>query len=87
MLTGSSICRPHQDKGDPRTTPVVRAEIARSTEPSGTVAKRYGVSAETVRRWRARGAADCLDRSARPHHLPWRATEEERAIVCTKHAS
>ena len=65
-----------------RTTPATRAEIARSTEPSGTVAQRYGVSAETVRKWRKRGAADCLDRSARPHQLPWKATEEERAIVC-----
>ena len=27
-----------------RTTPAVRAEIARSTEPSGELAKRYGVS-------------------------------------------
>ena len=34
-----------------RTTPVVRAEIARSTEASGTVARRYGISAETVRKW------------------------------------
>ena len=25
---------------------------------------------------------DCLDRSARPHQLPRKATEEERAIVC-----
>ncbi len=66
-----------------RTTPATRAEIARSTEPSGTVAKRYGISAETVRKWRGRGANDCLDRSARPHQLPWKATEEERAIVCT----
>ena len=33
-----------------RTTPATRTEIARSTEPSGTVAKRYGVSAETVRK-------------------------------------
>jgi transposase InsO family protein len=66
-----------------RTTPATRAEIARSTEPSGTVAQRYGVSAETVRKWRKRGAADCLDRSARPHNLPWKATEEERVIVCT----
>ncbi len=65
-----------------RTTPATRGEIARSTEPSGTVAKRYGISAETVRKWRKRGAADCLDRSARPHQLPWKATEEERAIVC-----
>jgi transposase InsO family protein len=65
-----------------RTTPATRAEIARSTEPSGTVAKRYGISAETVRKRRKRGDADCRDHSARPHRLPWKATEEERAIVC-----
>ena len=66
-----------------RTTPATRAEIARSSEPGGTVAQRYGISAETVRKWRKRGASDCLDRSARPQRLPWKATEEERAIVCT----
>lgn len=65
-----------------RTTPVTRTEIARSSEPSGTLAKRYGVSTETIRKWRKRGVADCQDHSARPHHLPWRATEEERAVVC-----
>ena len=65
-----------------RTTPATRAEIARSSEPSGILARRYGVSAETIRKWRKRGAADCLDRSARPHRLPWKASEEERAIVC-----
>src|SRR3954454_20123675 len=65
-----------------RTTPAVRAEIARSPEPSGVLAKRYGVSAETIRKWRRRGPDDCRDRSARPHTLPWKASEEERAIVC-----
>ena len=65
-----------------RTTPATRAEIARSTEPSSALVRRYGVSAETVRKWRKRGAANCLDRSACPHHLPWKATEEERAVVC-----
>jgi transposase InsO family protein len=65
-----------------RTTPTVRAEIARSSEPTGILAGRYGVSTETVRKWRKRGAADCLDRSARPHELPWKASEEERAVVC-----
>ena len=65
-----------------RTTPAVRAEIARSGEPSGALAKRHGVSAETVRKWRKRGPEDCLDRSARPHRLPWKATDEERAVVC-----
>ena len=65
-----------------RTTPAVRAEIARSTEPSGDLAKRYGVSTETIRKWRKRGAEDCRDHSSRPTHLRWRATDEERAIVC-----
>jgi transposase InsO family protein len=65
-----------------RTTPAVRAEIARSREPTGVLARRYGVSTETIRKWRKRGPEDCRDHSARPRTLPWRATEEERAIVC-----
>ena len=65
-----------------RTTPAVRAEIARSTEPTGVLARRYGVSTETIRTWRKRGPGDCQDHSSRPHKLPWKATEEERAIVC-----
>jgi transposase InsO family protein len=65
-----------------RTTPATRVEIARSGEPTGTLAKRYGVSTETIRKWRQRGAEDCLDHSARPHQLSWKATEEERAVVC-----
>ena len=65
-----------------RTTPAVRAEIARSREPTSVLAQRYGVSPETIRKWRKRGADACQDRSSRPHTLPWKATEEERAIVC-----
>ena len=65
-----------------RTTPAVRAEIARSPASSGVLAKRYGVSTETIRKWRKRGPDACQDRSARPHKLPWRASDEERAIVC-----
>jgi transposase-like protein len=38
-----------------RTTPAVRAEIAGSLEPSGVLANRYGVSTETIRKWRKRG--------------------------------
>lgn len=30
-----------------RTTPALRADIARSSEPAGVVAKRYGISDET----------------------------------------
>ena len=65
-----------------RTTPAVRAEIARSGERSGVLAERYGVSTETIRKWRRRGPAECKDRSSRPHKLPWKASEEERAVVC-----
>ena len=64
-----------------RTTPAVRAEIARSPESSGVLAKRYGVSTETIRKWRKRGPDACQDRSARPHKLAWRASDEERAIA------
>ena len=65
-----------------RTTPVSRAAIARSHERTSVLAQRYGVSTETIRKWRKRGASDCLDRSAKPHRLPWKTTEEERAVVC-----
>src|SRR5215217_3894907 len=65
-----------------RTTPAVRAEIARSGEPTGELARRFGVSTGTVRKWRKRGVAECRDRSSRPHRLPWKASEEERAVVC-----
>ena len=65
-----------------RTTPAVRALIACSAESTGILAKRYGVSTETIRKWRKRGAEDVQDHSSRPQTLRWRATEEERAIVC-----
>ena len=65
-----------------RTTPAVRAELARSTEPTDVLAARYRVSAETVRKWRRRGPSDCADHSSRPQRLPWKATDAERAIVC-----
>jgi transposase len=65
-----------------RTTPAVGQEIARSSEPTGVLAQRFSVSTETIRKWRKRGAKDCQDHSSRPHKLPWKATDEERAIVC-----
>ncbi|HET6466770.1 MAG TPA: IS481 family transposase [Geminicoccaceae bacterium] len=65
-----------------RTTPAVRAEIARSAERTGALAERYGVSTEPIRKWRQRGVNDCRDRSSRPRRLPWKASEEERAVVC-----
>ena len=65
-----------------RTTPATHVEIARFKEPSSTVVRRYGINAKTVRKWRKRDATDYLDNSAHPHRVPWRATDEERAIVC-----
>jgi hypothetical protein len=44
-----------------RTTPVTRAEIACSHERTGVLTQRYDVSTETIRKWRKRGASDCLD--------------------------
>ena len=55
-----------------RTTPAVRAEIARSSEPTGVLAQRYGVSTETIRKWRKRGPDACQDRSAGPTSCPGR---------------
>jgi transposase-like protein len=52
-----------------RTTHATRVEIARSTEPNSILAKRYGISAGTVRKWRKRGVADCLDHSSLPRRL------------------
>src|SRR4030095_5142066 len=72
----------HAVHANARTTPAVRAEIARSREPTGILAQRYSVSTETIRKWRKRGPAGWQDRSSRPHQLPWKASEEERAIVC-----
>ena len=65
-----------------RTTPVTRAEIARSQDATGLLAQRYCVSTETIRKWRKRGAEDCLDHAAKPYRLAWNATEQKRAIVC-----
>ena len=69
-----------------RTTPAVRQEIARSREPTGVLAQRFSASTETIRIWRKRGPEACQDRSARPHKLPWKASEEERALVCALRA-
>ena len=57
------------------------AEIAQSSERSRVLAKRYGVSTETIRKWRQRGPDACQDRSARPYKLPRRASDEECAAA------
>jgi hypothetical protein len=66
---------------DARTTPAVRAEIAGSDEPSGVLAWRYGVSAETVRK-----CASGRGRLPRPLRQAAQAAleghDEGRAVVC-----
>ena len=49
------------------TTPKIRAAIQASTEPAWLVAERYGISEQTVWKWRKRD--DVHDRSHTPHRL------------------
>ena len=53
-----------------RLRPAVRAEIARSYEPTRVLARRFGVNTKTIRKCRKRGPSGCPDRSARPPKLP-----------------
>jgi transposase-like protein len=54
MRGALKLCSMMQIDPQARTTLAVRAEIARSTEPVSIMAKRYGISDETVRKWRKR---------------------------------
>ena len=49
------------------TTPKIRAAIQASSEPAWLVAERYGISEQTVWKWRSRD--DVHDRSHTPHKL------------------
>jgi hypothetical protein len=66
----------------PTPAPLRPRRIARSAEPTGELARRHGSAPRPSAQWRRRGAADCRDRSSRPRKLPWKASEEERAVVC-----
>lgn len=50
-----------------RTTPAVRAEIAASTETDAALARRFGITVMTVRKWRSRDSFE--DRSHTAHRL------------------
>lgn len=64
------------------------APLQASRGAASILVQHYGISAETMRRWRKRGASDCLDRSTRAHRLSWKTTEEESAIIGTlRHAT
>jgi hypothetical protein len=49
------------------TTPKIRAAIQAGTEPAWMVAERYGISEQTVWKWRNRDSTE--DRSHTPHRL------------------
>jgi transposase InsO family protein len=62
-----------------RTTPRTRAEIQASGEAVAVLARRYGVSETTVRRWRARTSQE--DRSHRRHDLGQSTSPTEEALI------
>ena len=61
------------------TTPKVRAEIQASTEAAWIVGERYGISEQTVWKWRKRDSVH--DRSHTPHRLQTTLTPAQEAIA------
>jgi len=67
--------------GSARTTPRVRAELQASKETSGALAKRYGLSRNTVAKWRTRVTTDDAPMGPRSPHSTVLTTVEEAMIV------
>lgn len=61
------------------TTPKIRAAIQASTEPAWMVAERYGISEQTVWKWRKRDSVH--DRSHTPHRLQTTLTPAQEAVA------
>lgn len=61
------------------TTPKIRAAIQASPEPAWMVAERYGISEQTVWKWRRRGSVH--DRSHTPHWLQTTLTPAQKAVA------
>lgn len=62
-----------------RTTPLIRAEIASSTDSARVLAQRYGISEGTVYKWKHRSAT--MDRSHTAHRLQTTLTPAQEAVV------
>ena len=62
-----------------RTTPAIRRELQASTLPTRELAERYGLSRQTVLKWRRRCSTE--DASHRPHRLHTRLTSAQEAVV------
>lgn len=63
------------------TTPKVRAAIQASAEPALVLAERYGISEQTVYKWRKRDSVE--DRSHTPHRLQTTLTPVQQAVAVT----
>ena len=61
------------------TTPKIRAAIQASTDPAWMVAERYGISEQTVWKWRSRD--DVHDRSHTPPRLQTTLTPAQEAVA------
>lgn len=61
------------------TTPKIRAAIQASTEPAWAVAERYGISEQTVWKWRKRDSVH--DRSHTAHRLQTTLTPAQEAVA------
>jgi hypothetical protein len=61
------------------TTPAIRAKIAASEEPAAVLSGRYGVSLDTIYRWRGRTSFE--DRSHTAHQLATTLTKAQEAVV------
>ena len=61
------------------TTPAIRAKIAASEEPAAVLAGRYGVTLDTIYRWRGRTSFE--DRSHTAHQLATTLTQAQEAVA------
>jgi len=61
------------------TTPKIRAAIQASDDPAWLVAERYGISEQTVWKWRKRDSVQ--DRSHRPHRLQTTLNPAQEAVA------
>ena len=62
-----------------RTTPAVRAEIAASSDTAAVLAKRYGITEQTVYKWKKRESVHDLSHTA--HRLQTQLTPVQEQVV------
>ncbi len=63
-----------------RTTLAIRKEIKESSFSAYTLAKKYGISQDTARKWK--NTASIEDKSSRPYKLNTTLTEQQEELIC-----